>query len=231
LPVKRKKGAKFAQFIEGYGVPADILRDALTHRSWEEDGANNERLEFLGDAVLELLVSDYLFRTCPDATEGGLTRRRALSVSEPTLTAAAAGIGLGDAIRMSRGEESTGGRERPSILSDGYEAVTAAIYLGAGIEAARRFVTTTLAPLIEGVQERDFKSVFQEWAQEHLKQTPTYRIAEEIGPDHSKEFVAHCMLGETRAGTGRGHSKKEAEQSAAAAALDAVGVPVSGQKD
>jgi len=206
--------------MKKYDVPEDLLRQALTHRSWEEEGEeNNERLEFLGDAVLELLVSDHLFRTFPEASEGTLTRRRALSVSEPTLTSAAGGIGLGEAIRMSRGEEQTGGRERPSILSDTFEAVTAAVYLGAGLEAARSFVLETLGPLLEGVQERDFKSVFQEWAQEHRKQTPTYGILEELGPDHSKEFHARVLLGEETVGEGTGRTKKEAEQAAAEAAL------------
>jgi ribonuclease-3 len=209
-----------------YQVPEQLLLQALTHRSFEDDGPNNERLEFLGDAVIELLVSEYLYRDSPGDSEGALTRRRALSVSEPTLTAAAGAIGLGDAIRMSKGEERTGGRNRPSILSDAFEAVTAAVYLAGGIEPARAFITAALVPLLEGVKERDFKSVFQEWAQEHLHQTPTYRIAEEIGPDHSKEFRAYVMLGRKRAGEGTGHSKKEAQQAAALAAMRALDAPV-----
>jgi ribonuclease-3 len=147
-------------------------------------------------------------------------------VSEPTLTAAAERIGLGPAVRMSRGEEQTGGRERPSILSDTFEAVTAAVYLGAGMETARAFVHEALVPLIKDVKERDFKSVFQEWAQEHHRQTPTYRIVEEIGPDHSKEFRAHVMLGEEIAGDGVGRSKKEAEQAAAESAMQHFDVPI-----
>ncbi len=218
---------RFQKLMVKYDVPEELLRQALTHRSCEEDGRpNNERLEFLGDAVLELLVSDYLFHTAPDASEGTLTRRRALSVSEPTLTAAAESIGLGKAIRMSRGEEQTGGRERPSILSDTFEAVTAAVYLGAGLDAARAFVQESLGPLIEGLKERDFKSVFQEWAQEHRKQTPTYRIVEEVGPDHSKEFHAHVVLGDETVGHGTGHSKKEAEQAAAEIAIQTYNVPL-----
>lgn len=209
-----------------YSVPEDLLLRALTHRSFEDDGPNNERLEFLGDAVIELLVSEHLFRANPDASEGALTRRRALSVSEPSLTSAAKGIGLGEAIRMAKGEERTGGRERPSILSDAFEAVTAAVYLAGGIEAARAFINASLVPLIEDVKERDFKSVFQEWAQEHLHQTPTYKIVEEVGPDHGKEFRAHVMLGRKCAGKGTGHSKKEAEQAAALAALHAHNAPV-----
>lgn len=226
LAKKKSKPSPLIQRLAEYNVPEDILQRALTHRSFDGDGPNNERMEFLGDAVIEVLVSEYLFRSSPDASEGALTRRRALSVSEPTLTAAARNIGLGEAIRMAKGEERTGGRERPSILSDAYEAVTAAVYLAGGIEAARHFITGSLIPLIEDVKERDFKSVFQEWAQEHLHQTPTYKIVEEVGPDHGKEFRAHVMLGRKRAGAGAGHSKKEAEQAAALAALHAHNPPV-----
>jgi ribonuclease-3 len=223
---KKPKPSPFMDRMVEYNVPEELLLRALTHRSFEDDGPNNERLEFLGDAVIEVLVSEHLFRSSPTDSEGALTRRRALSVSEPTLTAAARSIDLGAAIRMSRGEERTGGRERPSILSDAFEAVTAAVYLGGGIESARAFITAFLIPLIEGVKERDFKSVFQEWAQEHLHETPTYKIVEEIGPDHGKEFRAHVMLGRKRAGEGAGHSKKEAQQAAALAALHAHNAPV-----
>lgn len=224
MRVPKKKTGQSPPLLAEYGVPEGLLQQALTHRSCEESGPNNERLEFLGDAVLELLVSDYLYSSEPDASEGALTRRRALSVSEPTLTAAALRIGLGNSIRMSRGEEQTGGRERPSILADAFEAVTAAIYLGAGIDAARRFISQALVPLIEGLKERDFKSMFQEWAQENRKETPTYRIVEELGPEHSKEFRAHVMVAEEFAGEGLGRSKKEAEQNAALAAVKAAGM-------
>lgn len=209
-----------------FDVQDQLLREALTHRSSEEVGPNNERLEFLGDAVLQLVVSDHLFRTCPTASEGVLTRRRALTVSEPTLTVAARQIGLGTALRLSRGEEQTGGRERPSILSDAFEAVVAAVFLSSGVEGARDFVSQTLGSLMEAVQERDFKSMFQEWAQEHRKTTPTYRIVEEMGPDHSKTFRAQTLLGDERVGEGDGRSKKEAEQSAAEAAMRALNIPV-----
>jgi ribonuclease-3 len=222
---KLKASPPFARLAE-YGVPEGLLRQALTHRSCDDAGPNNERLEFLGDAVLELLVSDYLYSSEPESSEGALTHRRALSVSEPTLTLAARNIGLGGWIQMSRGEEQTGGRERPSILADAFEAVTAAIYLGAGFEAARAFIADVLVPLISGVKERDFKSMFQEWAQENHKETPTYAIVEEMGPEHSKEFRAHVMLGTQSMGEGTGHSKKEAEQNAALAAARAAGMPM-----
>jgi ribonuclease-3 len=226
MRVPKKKPGLLPPQLAQYGVPEGLLQQALTHRSCEEAGPNNERLEFLGDAVLELLVSDYLYASEPDASEGVLTRRRALSVSEPTLTAAAIRIGLGGAIRMSHGEEQTGGRNRPSILADCFEAVTAAVYLGAGVDAARRFVAEALVPLIEEVKERDFKSMFQEWAQENRKETPTYRIVEELGPEHSKEFRAHVLLADEFAGEGVGRSKKEAEQNAALAAARAAGMPL-----
>lgn len=224
MRVQKKKTGQPLPLLAEYRVPEGLLQQALTHRSCEESGPNNERLEFLGDAVLELLVSDYLYSSEPESSEGALTRRRALSVSEPTLTAAALRIGLGQAIRMSRGEEQTGGRERPSILADAYEAVTAAIYLGAGFEVARKFVADSLVPLIEGVKERDFKSMFQEWAQENRRETPTYRIVEELGPEHSKEFRAQVIVADECAGEGLGRSKKEAEQNAALAAAKAAGM-------
>ncbi|HEY3413494.1 MAG TPA: ribonuclease III [Armatimonadota bacterium] len=223
---RKSHTSRLQVLLAPYGVPEGLLRQALTHRSREDAGPNNERLEFLGDAVLELLVSDYLYTSEPASSEGILTRRRALSVSEPTLTQAARRINLGEAIQMSRGEEQTGGRDRPSILSDAYEAVAAAIYLGGGIDAARAFVADTLLPLIESVKERDFKSVFQEWAQEVHKETPTYRIVEEMGPEHSKEFRAQVIVGSMCAGEGTGRSKKEAEQNAAEAAARAADVPL-----
>jgi ribonuclease III len=226
MRVRKPKPVTFQARMGAYGVPDDLLREALTHRSTEESGPNNERLEFLGDAVLELLVSDHLFASEPEASEGTLTRRRALSVSEPTLTEAAQALGLGSAIRMSKGEEQTGGRDRPSILADAFEALTAAVYLGAGFEAARRFVGDALIPLIDGVKERDFKSMFQEWAQEKRRETPTYRIVQEMGPEHSKEFRAQAMLGEEQVGEGTGRSKKEAEQNAAEAAARSAGMPM-----
>lgn len=226
MRVRKARKSAFEALIGEYNVPGNLLTEALTHRSSDEPGPNNERLEFLGDAVLELLVSDYLFQSAPDASEGALTRRRALSVSEPTLTEAAERIGLGPALRLSKGEEQTGGRERPSILADAFEAVTAAIYIGAGFEAARRFVGEALVPLIEGVKERDFKSMFQELAQQKHRETPTYQIVEETGPEHSKQFRARVMVGVECAGEGMGRSKKEAEQNAAEAAYRTAGGPL-----
>ena len=223
---RKSRTSRLQALLAPYGVPEGLLRQALTHRSCEDAGPNNERLEFLGDAVLELLISHYLYTSEPESSEGILTRRRALSVSEPTLTQAARRINLGEAIQMSRGEEQTGGRERPSILSDAYEAVAAAIYLGGGMDAACAFVSDTLIPLIESVKERDFKSVFQEWAQEKHKETPTYRIVEEMGPEPSKEFRAQVLVGENCAGEGTGRSKKEAEQNAAEAAARAAEIPL-----
>ena len=210
----------FSEIIERYHIPEELLTEALTHRSLEDNASHhNERLEFLGDAVLQIVVSNFLFRAYPNAREGYLTRQRALTVSEPTLTEAARRLGLGKMLRMSRGEEHTGGRDRPSILSGAFEAVTGAVFLTGGLRAATSFLKTTLAPVSTDIRVRDFKSILQEWAQQHKHETPTYRIAQEEGPDHKKSFTAHVIVSGQTAGEGQGASKKEAQQSAARAAL------------
>jgi ribonuclease-3 len=215
---------RLTDILAPYGVREDLLRQALTHRSVEDSIPDNERLEFLGDAVLQLVVSEMLYERFPRETEGDLTKRRALTVSEPTLTAVARSIGLGRHLRMSRGEEMTGGRERSSILSDAMEAVVAAVYLSGGLDAARGFVDDLLGDMMGRLRERDFKSVFQQWAQEHRHLTPTYRIVVETGPDHSKMFGAECLLGGETVGAGEGRTKKDAEQAAARDALGNLGV-------
>lgn len=220
---------RFLAALEGLEIAEDLLCQALTHRSWEGEGSSNERLEFLGDAVLELLVSEHFFRGLPNATEGDLTRRRARTVSEPTLTAAAQNMDLGRALLMAHGEEATGGRTRPSMLSDAYEAVTAAVYLSGGLKAARAFIHRTLGPLMATIEERDFKSAFQEWAQEERKTTPAYRIVKEVGPDHNKEFRAQVLLDGEELGEGGGRTKKEAEQAAAKAAMQALSLMADGE--
>lgn len=223
-PTENRVARRLNDILASYSVREDLLQQALTHRSVEDSTPDNERLEFLGDAVLQLVVSEMLYERFPRDAEGELTRRRALTVSEPTLTTVARAIGLGKHLRMSRGEELTGGRERSSILSDAFEAVVAAVYLSGGLDAARGLVAELLGDTLGSLRERDFKSVFQEWAQEHRHTTPTYRIVEETGPDHSKVFGAECLLGDQTVGAGQGRTKKDAEQAAAKDALGSLGV-------
>jgi ribonuclease-3 len=210
------------EVLPGYNIRPDLLRQALTHRSAENAGEDNERLEFLGDAVLELIVSEYLYRNHPEFSEGQLTKARVHGVSEPTLAEVAKRIGLGNHIIMSRGEEASGGRERPSILSDAFEAVVGAIYLDLGLSEARRFVLQHLEEAIANPEIRDYKSLLQEITQERLKVTPRYTIIHESGPAHNKLFVARVEINGIEAGQGVGKSKKEAEQSAARSALEGL---------
>jgi len=201
-------------------VREDLLRQALTHRSADSGGLDNERLEFLGDAVLQLVITEHLFRSHPEFTEGELTKARVYGVSEPTLADVARRIGLGEQIIMSRGEEASGGRDRPSILSDAFEALVGVVYLDQGLEAVRRFVVEHLADSLVVRETRDYKSLLQERAQERLKVTPRYSIVEESGPAHDKRFVAEVEVNGVSLGRGSGRSKKEAEQAAARCALE-----------
>jgi ribonuclease-3 len=217
---KQQKVATPEELLPGYPVDRQLLRLALTHKSAEAE-ADNERLEFLGDAVLEIIVTEYLYRNFPEFTEGQLTRARVDAVSEPSLAEVARAMGLGEMLRMSRGEEASGGRDRPSILSDAFEAVVAAVYLSLGLEAARKFVTEQIGTLGE-VRERDFKSRLQERTQEVFRATPTYRIAGITGPPHDRAFNAEVLLNGKVVGRGAGRSKKIAEQAAAEEALEGL---------
>ena len=198
------------------------LRDAaLTHRSYAfEEGLdfNNERLEFLGDAVLGLIVTDLAFREFPDLSEGELAKLRAAIVNMGALAEVARDLSLGDAIRLGHGEELSGGRDKASILADALEAVLGAIYLDRGLDEARRIIERLFRPrmiaYVRGEGERDYKTILQELASQDLRSLPEYRI-EERGPDHKKEFTATVFLAGRQYGTGTGHSKKEAEQQAA----------------
>ena len=203
----------------------DLLELALRHRSWcSENGGveSNERLEFLGDAVLGLVVTDRLYRSTPDEPEGVLARRRSELVNSRVLAQLAVDVGLGEAIKLGRGEEATGGRAKASILADAMEALFGAIYLDAGIGTVGIVVLTLLAPHIEHVSSggpgTDYKSRLQEIAAHEFDAVPSYRI-EETGPDHDKWFDAVVSVGETIRGQGGGRSKKQAEQAAAAEAF------------
>lgn len=204
-----------------------LLELALSHRSWafEAGGApTNERLEFLGDAVLGLVVTDRIYRICPDASEGKLAKLRAATVSTVTLATVARGLGIGDAVKLGRGEEQSGGRDKDSILADTLEAVLGAVYLDGGMDAVADLVGRLFDGMIEELRTSpaafDSKTALQELAAAQLRSLPVYEIAEE-GPDHEKRFTATALLDGRVFGRGQGRSKKEAEQAAARAALEA----------
>ena len=205
-----------------------LLGEALSHSSYANEHRSaglrsNERLEFLGDSVLGFVTAEFLFLQHPDLPEGDLTRIRAALVCEQSLYEVARKLDLGRYLKLGRGEEAGGGRERTSILADATEAVFAAVYLYGGIGAASTLIHRVLldAEKEEVVEERrrDYKTALQELVQRQADQVLTYRMIGEEGPDHDKTFLAEVLLNGTQVGTGSGHSKKEAEQSAAKAAL------------
>ncbi len=204
---------------------APLVEQALTHRSALAEGApaSNERLEFLGDAVLGLIVTETLYRLFPDTSEGELSRARALVVSRRTLSQVAKTLGVNAMLRLSAGEEAQGGRQRSSILADALEALIAAVYLQGGLEEARRFVERILGDLIrrapDASRAHDYKSRLQERTHALLRQTPQYVVISETGADHDKTFCVEVRLEDVVLGTGTGKSKKEAEQAAAREAL------------
>ena len=203
-----------------------LLRQAVTHTSFVHEqglGADesNERLEFLGDAVLELCISDFLYHRYSHLSEGELTQRRAKLVCEDTLAGVAKNIKLGDYLLLGQGEAREKGREKPSILSDALESVFGAIYLDGGLDAVRNVITRLFASLAEDAKKtaKDSKSVLQELLQKNSRETAVYEIISEDGPAHKKEFVARVLHQKKMLGKGAGRSKKEAEQAAAAEAL------------
>jgi len=209
-----------------------FLRQAFVHRSYlnesHEYRESNERLEFLGDAVLSCLTSHFLFVSYPDFPEGVLTNIRSTLVKTQSLAQTGLTIGLGELLMLSRGEESSGGRKNPSLIADCYEALLGAIYLDQGLEAARSFLEKTLFPKTETIvaqkQYVDFKSLLQEKVQEKTKISPTYKVTKSQGPDHDKTFWVDVISEETILGSGSGKSKQEAEQDAAANALEKLGI-------
>ncbi len=199
---------------------------ALTHRSWcaEHPGdASNERLEFLGDAVLGVVVTDHLFSAFPDLPEGQLAKARAAVVSSTTLAEVGRELGVGLDLRLGKGEDASGGREKASILADAVEAVLGAMYLDGGVEPVRRLVLEQLSERIDQAAERpgdkDYKTRLQEVAAHDGFTPPVYALTES-GPDHHKRFHATVAVGGERLGAGTGTSKKEAEQKAARAAYE-----------
>jgi ribonuclease-3 len=209
----------------------DLALSAVTHKSYanehrEEAARDNERLEFLGDAVIDLAVSHRLMELFPGAREGDLSKMRASVVDEQGLAGMARALDLGSLLRLGRGEELTGGRRKASLLADAMEAVVAAVYLAAGLgpvlALVDRFLGDAFARASEGTLDRDFKTQLQEVAQSRLRSSPRYRVVAEVGPDHEKTFEVEVDLRGEVLGRGAGRSKKDAEQAAARAALDAV---------
>ena len=231
-------------------LPAPLALEALRHGSYchERRGLvvpeilrSNERLEFLGDAVLDLCVSVRCCELFPDLSEGALTRMRAAIVNEDALAGVARSISLGDLLLLGRGEERTGGRDKQSLLADALEAVLAAVYLGCGPQAATEVATRLVTPLLNaamaGSLGRDYKTELQEIAQARLRASPVYRVVDAPGPQHARIFEVEVMLQSEPLGRGSGRTKKEAEQEAAGVALgvlearakamqDAAGAPL-----
>ena len=202
-----------------------LLENALTHSSCANESRgrrqSNERLEFLGDSILGMVVADHLYRNHPDLPEGELTRTRAALVCEDSLVEVAEALHLGGYLHLGKGEEAGGGRKRPSIQADAVEAVLAAVYLDGGIGSARKIVQQyILCREVEGLTSpRDYKTALQELVQRESGQVLKYRLTGEEGPDHDKRFFVEVDLNGEVAGRGKGHSKKEAEQMAAKAAI------------
>ena len=223
----------FSPFEKGAGVTfkdKGLLKQAFTHRSYINENRDsklehNERLEFLGDAVLELVITDYLYGRLKNSNEGELTSLRSALVNADTCSRVAQTLGANDFLLLSKGEAKDTGRARQYILANTLEAIIGAIYIDQGYEFAKRFILTHVAPLTEDILKSgvwiDAKSLFQEKAQEYDGLTPLYKILGESGPDHDKHFIVGVYVGTKLYGEGEGKSKQDAEQEAARQALEA----------
>lgn len=231
MPHTRNEELKALEKRIGYrfGEPA-LLNTALTHTSFVKgDGkgqTHNERLEYLGDAVLELCVTEQLYRRYPKWSEGNMTRARASIVREASLYGAAKSFGLQEYLLLGHGEEVTGGRDKPSILSDALEALIGAIYLDGGFDCAKKFVLSWADDMLNRVEKgdaaKDNKSILQEYVQKKHLGGLQYKLISATGPDHKKEFKIHAFINSVFLGEGVGNSKQEAGQMAAAAAIAAL---------
>lgn len=207
------------------------LVTALTHSSFANESKtkenSNERLEFLGDSVLGMVVADYLFKHYPDLPEGDLTKTRASLVCEKACCGFSRQLEIGNFLRLSRGEQNSGGRTRSSILADAFESVLAAIYMDSGLEEARKFILRFVLPLLQSQKPKamfkDYKTALQEIIQQNPEEHLEYVLIGESGPDHNKHFVVEVHLNSNVIGKGGGRSKKEAEQQAAREALELMG--------
>lgn len=228
LPMKKEQLHILQESLGITFHDVDILIRAFTHRSYINEHpqsglSHNERLEFLGDAVLELAVTDYLFKKYPDTPEGELTAYRAALVRTESISAAARNLGFEDYLLLSRGEAKDTGKARAYILANTFEAFIGALYLDQGYEAAHAFIGDQLFAKIDDIVDegswKDAKSWLQEKAQEKLSLTPTYVVVNEVGPDHDKLFTVGVVFNDDIVAEGTGHSKQEAQQKAAKAAL------------
>lgn len=236
-----------AQLAMALGYPnldLALLSQAVTHRSYAHENGeraepDNERLEFLGDTVLGMIVAEYLFGRYPHEPEGQLAKKKSILVSEPTLARVARRFQLPLYLRLGKGEELSGGRERASLLADAMEAIIGAIYLSQGYTATRRFILSWLEEEVVQLEKRqmiaDPKTALQELTQALAQERPTYRVIKEEGPDHRKEFQVEVLFGGERLGLGRGRTKKAAQKAAAMEALvrlqKRLGLPTSDQID
>lgn len=209
----------------------ETFKTAFTHRSYLNEhptynNPSNERLEFLGDAVLQLLSSEFLYRNYPESPEGDLTNFRSAVVCTPSIAEEAKKMGYGEFLLLSNGEESTGGRDREYILANTFEAVLGALYLEEGIDCCRTFLAKNLfykvKDLVQKQEYKDAKSQFQELAQEKTGITPLYEVLDSWGPDHEKTFKVGVYLDKKLMGTGEGRSKQKAEQQAAISAIEQI---------
>ncbi len=225
--------ADFSPAVSNYRFTnPSFLIEALTHKSYvnerrDSGRKHNERLEFLGDAVLSLIVSDYLTRQYPEFSEGTLSKLKAKLVSEAPLANVARKLDLGARLKLGRGEERSNGRDKASLLADVLEAVIAAVYLDGGFEASRTFTMEALTDELRDIDVLqgqsggdDYKTRFQEWCQKRYESLPRYVVVRETGPDHQKVFEVEVQVNDSVFGIGRGLSKKEAEQEAAQRALE-----------
>lgn len=225
------------EFQERIGVSfrqVDLLRQALTHRSYVnenigQDGEqveDNERLEYLGDAILDFVTADMLYSSFPEMSEGEMTRLRAALVRTEALAQIADGYDLGQALLIGKGEANSGGRERVNNLCGGFEAVIGALYLDQGLQAVKNFILPRLTDLQEEVMDeaihKDPRSQFQEWAQAEFSITPSFKVVSAIGPEHEKEFTVVVSLEKFKVAEGKGRSKRAAAQDAARVALEAI---------
>ncbi len=218
-PLEKELGLKFKD--------ANLLMTAFVHRSFVNESKaakeNNERLEYLGDAVLELAATEHLFHSFPERPEGELTSLRSAMVRKENLAAVAKTLGLGKHLQLSRGEESSGGREKDYLLANAFEALLGALYLDRGYETCVKFLAKhlfpTLTAILSGSLHIDPKSAFQEFTQGQMKVTPHYQVSSESGPDHDKTFVVAAYLGDKLIARGKGASKRKAEEAAAKLAL------------
>ncbi len=226
IPRLRRRGSALERRLRAVLRDKALWEQALTHRSYayERGGLpTNERLEFLGDAVLGIVITDQLYKEFPDQPEGDLAKMRAALVNMTVLADVSREIGLGDAVKLGRGEEMTGGKNKSSILADTLEAVFGAVYLDRGVRTARRVILRLFLPRIRGQVEggvvHDYKTTLQELAAAQLSTLPEYALSES-GPDHAKRFQAVVSLAGISYGAGAGRSKKEAEQAAARVAVE-----------